>query len=168
MIKTDLFPVTTSDNVQINDIIQCLKSPSPVGQNLFRSIMIIRSSRTPFHFPTTTVQMPTSSRWRRCTGTECPSSRYTCERHRCSGSETTRQGDHREFAKFFNILRCFDDGSDRITNDGSSAMKASDFAVLFDITAVLFTSQRLTFRIQAVIELAHVAIQRTIVVSDCN
>jgi hypothetical protein len=35
----------------------------------------------------------------------------------------------REFEKFFNILRCFDEDSDRITNDGSSAMKASNLVV---------------------------------------
>jgi len=65
----------------------------------------------------------------------------------------------RGFAKFFNIFRCFDeDESHRITNDGSSAMKASDLVVLFYITADLFTLQRLTFRIQAVIESVHVAL----------
>ena len=57
----------------------------------------------------------------------------------------------REFAKFFNILQCFDEDSDHITNNGSSgAMKASDLVVLFYITAALFTLQQLTFRIQAV------------------
>jgi len=70
---------------------------------------------------------------------------------------------NREFAKFFNIFRCFDeDESHRITNDGSSAMKASELAVLFYITAVLFTLQQLTFRIQAIIESAHIAVQLTI------
>jgi hypothetical protein len=72
---------------------------------------------------------------------------------------------NREFAKFFNILRCFDEDSDRITNDGSSAMKASDLVVLFYITAVLFTLQQLTFRIQTVSESAHVALQQLTIVT---
>ena len=41
-------------------------------------------------------------------------------------------------------------------------MKASELAVLFYITAVLFTLQQLTFRIQAIIESAHIAVQLTI------
>jgi len=42
-------------------------------------------------------------------------------------------------------------------------MKVSDLVVLFYITAILFALQRLTFRSQAVIESAHVAVQLTIV-----
>jgi hypothetical protein len=38
---------------------------------------------------------------------------------------------NREFATFFNVLRCFDEDSDRIANDGSSAMKASNLVVYF-------------------------------------
>ncbi|OJA15923.1 hypothetical protein AZE42_02653 [Rhizopogon vesiculosus] len=33
----------------------------------------------------------------------------------------------REFATFFHVVRCFDEDSTRIKNDGSSAMKASNF-----------------------------------------
>jgi len=35
------------------------------------------------------------------------------------------------FATFFNVLRYFNEGSDRITNDGLSATKASNFVVLY-------------------------------------
>jgi hypothetical protein len=38
---------------------------------------------------------------------------------------------NREFATFFNVLRCFDEDSGRITIDGSSAMKASNLVVYF-------------------------------------
>ena len=38
---------------------------------------------------------------------------------------------NREFATFFNVLRCFDEDSDRITNDGSSAMKVNNLVVYF-------------------------------------
>ncbi|KAG1728288.1 uncharacterized protein EDB91DRAFT_1228495 [Suillus paluster] len=38
---------------------------------------------------------------------------------------------HREFATFFNVLRCFGEDSDRIESDGSSALKASNFIVYF-------------------------------------
>ena len=72
------------------------------------------------------------------------------------------QGDQLGIRKFFNILRCFDEESDRITNDGSSAMKASNLVVLFYITAVLFTLQQLAFRIQAVSESAHVPVQHIV------
>ena len=34
VMKTDLFPVTTSDNIRINDIIQCLQSPSHVVHSM--------------------------------------------------------------------------------------------------------------------------------------
>jgi hypothetical protein len=37
----------------------------------------------------------------------------------------------REFTTFFNVLRCFDEDSDRIMNDRSSAMKASNLIVYF-------------------------------------
>jgi hypothetical protein len=38
---------------------------------------------------------------------------------------------NREFATFFNVLRCFDEDSDRIKSDTSSALKASNFIVYF-------------------------------------
>jgi hypothetical protein len=38
---------------------------------------------------------------------------------------------NREFATFFNVLRCFGEDSDRIKSDSSSALKASNFIVYF-------------------------------------
>jgi len=70
-------------------------------------------------------------------------------------SRTT--GKAHSFATFFNALRCFDKDPDRIMNDGSFAMKASNPVVYF-ITAVVFTLQ-LTFQIQAVSESTHVVVQ---------
>jgi len=57
---------------------------------------------------------------------------------------------------FFNVLRCFYEGSDCITNDGLSTTKPA--ASLFYITTVLFTLQS-----QAVSESTHVAVQLIIV-----
>jgi len=38
---------------------------------------------------------------------------------------------NREFATFFHVLRCFDEDSDNITNDGSFATKARNLVVYF-------------------------------------
>ena len=37
----------------------------------------------------------------------------------------------REFAAFYNVLRCFDDDVDKINNDPSSSLKANNFTVHF-------------------------------------
>jgi len=60
----------------------------------------------------------------------------------------TGQGDQLGIRKVLHILRCFDEESNHITNDGSSVM--SNLVVLVYTTAVLFMLQPLAFRIQAV------------------
>jgi len=38
---------------------------------------------------------------------------------------------NQEFATFFNVLQCFNEDSNRITNDGLSVMKASNLIAYF-------------------------------------